>query len=259
MLPSTTCQLYIVGIGGSSCSGKSSLTRHLANLLAWPVYSLAMDDFFVVDSLVPMGNFLCSPELRATEPRNGKRHYKEKILEQHPDGSQLIQWSDWDSLDAIDWPDYNSYISKLASLHSQPTDPAWIEALLAQPPFKKQNSITRSSPSFSTVTKIILIIEGFLIFHPRTNQHIFDTKLWLRLDYDTCRSRRQRLATIPTKEGLWDDPPGYFELAVWPRYIEFLKLLQASPDFDSFHQIDTRALSEDAAAQKALYYIHIEE
>jgi hypothetical protein len=36
-------------------------------------------------------------------------------------------------------------------------------------------------------------------------------------------------------KGLWDDPPGYFDLAVWPRYLELRQELEESSKLKYMH------------------------
>ncbi|KAF3208584.1 ribosylnicotinamide kinase [Orbilia oligospora] len=69
----------------------------------------------------------------------------------------------------------------------------------------------------------VVIVDGFLIFGsgvPEELKEEFDIKLMIRTPYEKAKQRREDRAGYTTMEGFWHDPPGYFELLVWPAYVK---------------------------------------
>ncbi len=50
-------------------------------------------------------------------------------------------------------------------------------------------------------------------------QDYLDLKLFMRVDYATCKKRRKNRDGYATIEGWWVDPPGYVDKVVWPNYV----------------------------------------
>lgn len=74
-----------------------------------------------------------------------------------------------------------------------------------------------------TKVERVVIVDGFLIFGkgvPEELKKEFDIKLMIRTPYEKAKQRREDRAGYTTVEGFWHDPPGYFELLVWPAYVK---------------------------------------
>ena len=73
----------------------------------------------------------------------------------------------------------------------------------------------KKNPNIS-FNKPIVIVEGITIFHELELLEMMDLKCFITLDYERCKSRRERRSYEP-----WDDPKGYFDEIVWPSYTEY--------------------------------------
>ncbi|ODV60596.1 ribosylnicotinamide kinase [Ascoidea rubescens DSM 1968] len=92
-----------------------------------------------------------------------------------------------------------------------------------------------SKSNVSSKTKIslkIVIIDGFLLFHDDAILDLLDLKLFFRLPYDQLKSRRLNRNGYITSDGLWIDPPNYFDDLVWPSYIKYHKHLFENDDME---------------------------
>ncbi|CAB0003897.1 unnamed protein product [Nesidiocoris tenuis] len=56
----------------------------------------------------------------------------------------------------------------------------------------------------------LLILDGFLLFADPRTKNVCDVKVYLDMDFETCKARRNQRTYDPP------DIPGYFEQVVWP-------------------------------------------
>ncbi|KAJ2048206.1 ribosylnicotinamide kinase [Coemansia sp. S16] len=63
----------------------------------------------------------------------------------------------------------------------------------------------------------IILVEGILLFHDgdQSSDHhpgsVCDTGVFIYAQYDTLKTRRESRTAYATVEGVWADPPGYFD------------------------------------------------
>ncbi|XP_044010673.1 nicotinamide riboside kinase 1 [Aphidius gifuensis] len=69
-------------------------------------------------------------------------------------------------------------------------------------------------------TTRVLILDGFLLFDCQKIADICNLKYFLILDKDECIKRREKRVYDPP------DVPGYFDIAVWPGYINYKRKIQ---------------------------------
>ncbi|XP_022243660.1 nicotinamide riboside kinase 1-like isoform X3 [Limulus polyphemus] len=116
----------------------------------------------------------------------------EFFREEYSDKHEMIpelQHANWESLSSIDW---NNLMTKLSELKSH------------EPP--------SGNP--------LIIVEGHLIFNYLPLLQIFDKKYFLILSKEECWERRRvRMYSPP-------DPPGYFDMCVWPMYLKNKKEIE---------------------------------
>jgi nicotinamide/nicotinate riboside kinase len=67
---------------------------------------------------------------------------------------------------------------------------------------------------------IWLIVDGFMLLSDPTITDRLDYRFFVTASYATLKRRREERQGYHTLEGYWVDPPGYFDVIVWP---EFLK------------------------------------
>ncbi|KAJ1960316.1 hypothetical protein GGI12_003869 [Dipsacomyces acuminosporus] len=81
----------------------------------------------------------------------------------------------------------------------------------------------------------IVLVDGILLFHdrerssggrqPQQQEHhpgdACDAGLFIYASYATLKERREARLEYSTKEGIWTDPPGYFDSIVWPNFVKY--------------------------------------
>jgi len=93
----------------------------------------------------------------------------------------------------------------------------------------------------------VLIIEGFAIYRDSWITELCDLRFFLTLDREECYRRRIVRVYEPP------DPPGYFELAVWP---EYLKIAQEAFSLPGIIELDGQRSQKET---RAVVVQHIQE
>jgi nicotinamide/nicotinate riboside kinase len=75
----------------------------------------------------------------------------------------------------------------------------------------------------------ILLVDGFLLYCDDRVYDEFDLKILVKVDYETCKERREKRSGYLTLEGFWADPPNYFKNVVWPSFLEYHKDVDQIP------------------------------
>lgn len=210
-------RIIIIGIGGASCSGKTTLAKYLRKIL--PGNGLIhQDDFAPPQALVPV----------------------------HPDyGVQ-----DWDSAPtAIQWDRMAAVLSKVRTTGEIPPDHRSHEHLNEQKEVPvRPGVIEKWAEEFQRIgeerekrgEKVIwVLLDGFLLYWNREVVNQIDVRVLLRAPHDVLRQRRLERHGYHTavqsdpEGGLWRDPPNYWERIVWPAYIEAHKHVFENGNWES--------------------------
>lgn len=196
-------RVIFVGIGGATCSGKTTLAKHLRNILPGSVI-VHQDDFAPPQELIPM----------------------------HPE----YNVQDWDSAEgAIDWPRMIRTLREVKRTGIIPPEHYSHDHLNEQRDVPiEQDTFRRWHETFTRIQderekegeKIIwVLVDGFLLFwHPEVIE-LLDVRIFLRVPHDVLKKRRNErhgyhTAVQSDPEGsLWRDPPQYWEQIVWPAYV----------------------------------------
>jgi len=206
-------RVIIVGIGGASCSGKTTLAKHLRKILPGNTI-IHQDDFAPPQELVPM----------------------------HP----VYGVQDWDSpAGCIQWDRMVSFLNKVRAtggkippehyshdhLNEQkevPVSPGVIERWAEE--FRRIGE-EREKEGERVVWRLL---DGFLLYWNREVVDHIDVRVLLRAPHDVLRQRRHERHGYHTAEGeLWRDPPNYWEQIVWPAYIEAHKHVFENGNWES--------------------------
>lgn len=78
----------------------------------------------------------------------------------------------------------------------------------------------------SKTTAKIFCVDGFLLYTNDTVIGLLDIKFFLKSGFDTLKARRNQRDAYITIDGMWKDPPGYFEDVVYPNYLKYNKNVQ---------------------------------
>ncbi|KAF9792668.1 P-loop containing nucleoside triphosphate hydrolase protein [Thelephora terrestris] len=193
-------RVVIVGIGGATCSGKTTLAKYLRKIL--PGNSLIhQDDFSPPQALVPVHSVYGVQDWDS--PATG------------------IQWNRMiSSLSRVREsggnipPDHRSH-DHLNEQQEVPVSPGLIEKWTEE--FRRIGEEREKAGE-----KVIwVLLDGFLLYWNQEVVGHIDVRVLLRAPHDVLRQRRHERHGYHTAEGaLWRDPPNYWEHIVWPAYIE---------------------------------------
>ncbi|KAJ2849021.1 hypothetical protein IWW36_002930 [Coemansia brasiliensis] len=84
----------------------------------------------------------------------------------------------------------------------------------------------------------LLLVDGILLFYDSTDESSTpgtecDAGVFIYAQYKTLKQRREARSGYVTKEGIWSDPPGYFDRTVWPNFVKYhRKLIAAHPKIE---------------------------
>lgn len=190
--------VIIIAVGGPSCSGKTTLAKHLLRIL--PNSSiLHQDDFAPPSELIPI------------HPTLGVQDWD------HPEG-------------AIEWPRMRNVLKYIKEHNGTfPPEHSSHDFMNAQVPVHIDEDIAKRwkskfsdfhIPSSETEEMVYVIADGFLLYWDEECRKSYDVQFFVRESENVLRKRREERQGYHTAEGLmWKDPPNYWQQIVWPSYI----------------------------------------
>ncbi|KAE8268163.1 hypothetical protein A4X09_0g4185 [Tilletia walkeri] len=205
----TAPRVLFVGLGGGSCSGKTTLAKHILRILRSAgdnqSFILHQDDFAPREDDLPLA-WNGHQQVRDWDTPHGaidfgKMHSVMQHIRTHattPPG--------FDSHDKLNVLPNVSIPDDLVS--------RWADTL-------RRAIITTASASSSTTDQriVIVLVDGFLAyFDPRVRAEL-DVRFFTRCSREVMKSRRARRSYITAEENVWQDPPGYYDNIVWPAYV----------------------------------------
>lgn len=191
-------RVILVGIGGATCSGKTTLAKHLRRILPNSVI-VHQDDFAPPQELVPV----------------------------HP----VYGVQDWDRAEgAIEWPLMVNALEKVKQTGVIPPEHVSHDHLNEQKDIPIEDSIFRKwKTHFEGVERghrergediKWVMVDGFLLYWDPRVVETLEHQVFLRVPHDVLKQRRHDRHGYHTAEGtLWRDPPNYWEQIVWPAYV----------------------------------------
>ena len=199
--------MLVVGISGPTCSGKTTIAGYLKRIFPRLVV-LHEDDFYIPAAQLPhragFQNWDCAASIdqdrlkcvvgHARNERVLPAEFKSYQTEEEPSGAQeaVVQASQ-----------NNVQLFYGQQGQHRPVD---MESSVRE---------TNSLPD-------ILLVEGFLLFGRSMTllKDAFDLRILLGGKYEDLKRRRDGRTGYNTDEGFWKDPEGFFDLVVWPEYVE---------------------------------------
>jgi nicotinamide/nicotinate riboside kinase len=191
-------KVILVGLGGATCSGKTTLAKHLKNILPNSVI-VHQDDFAPPEELLPI-----------------KHGYQ-----------------DWDAPDcAIDYPRLSKFLKHVKDIGSLPDDHRShdhlnkqtdlpIEAECQRRLAERFRVIQDQVKESDHVNIVWGLIDGFLLYWNQEVIDQLDVRFLLRVPLNTLEGRRKaRQVYITAKGDAWVDPPDYWEKIVLPAYLD---------------------------------------
>jgi len=194
-------RVVLIGVGGATCTGKTTLAKHLRNCLPG-CYIAHQDDFAPPVEKIPI----------------------------HPE----YNVQDWDDAPgAIDWPRLRSSLAHIKATGKLPDSHTTHDHWNKQTPVPiREETIPVWLKQFEDIAKDkdediqYVILEGFLLYWDKEVMDQIDVRIMLRIPHDVLRQRREGdrreyITAVSTgSEGdLWQDPPGYWDQIVYPAYI----------------------------------------
>ncbi|KAG1799849.1 uncharacterized protein HD556DRAFT_1430558 [Suillus plorans] len=192
-------KVILVGLGGATCSGKTTLAKHLKNIL--PNSVIVHQDVAVAqpEELLPI-----------------KHGYQ-----------------DWDAPDcAIDYPRLSKFLKDVKDTGCIPDDHRShdhlnkhtdlpIEAECQRRLAENFRVIQDQVKESDHINIVWGLVDGFLLYWNQEVIEQLDTRFLLRLPLKTLEGRRRaRQVYITAKGDEWVDPPDYWETIVLPAYLD---------------------------------------
>ncbi|KAH9941030.1 P-loop containing nucleoside triphosphate hydrolase protein [Amylocystis lapponica] len=178
-------RVILVGIGGATCSGKTTLAKHLRRII----------------------------------PRSVIIHQDpQELIPIHP----VYGVQDWDDAKgAIDWPRMVKALAEVKRTGTIPPEHYSHDHLNEQRDLPIDTATYERWRDHREADENItwVLVDGFLLYwHPEVVK-LLDVRVFLRVSHEVLKQRRNERSGYHTAEGtLWRDPPNYWEQIVWPAY-----------------------------------------
>jgi len=193
--------MLTVGLGGGSCTGKTSIARQLLDLLPSCVV-LHQDSYY----------------RKEDDPGH--------VL--HP-GTNCI---DWEVLQAFHMDRMVSDARAALAAHQKRADlkppgapGAPGPSITSLPPPPAASSVASLPPNLvSSLARVshlpLLLIEGICVLNEPRLAEVCNLKFFLEINETTCRSRRQERGEWGEEDSdCWSETPEYFRQVAWPGYV----------------------------------------
>lgn len=174
----------VIALGGPTSSGKTVTAKSLSRIL--PKTKLVhLDDFFLPDKDIPVDD--------ATQERN------------------------WDCVGAIDFDRFKECLEKIRQGNLQIEQDSYENEVDMTLSVEQEHEL-ENKVNTAVRNQLVIIVDGFMLFHDEELCKHFDIKIFFHAQYDTLKKRRESRKGYETVEGFWVDPPNYFGQIVWPEY-----------------------------------------
>lgn len=175
----------VIAFSGITNGGKGTITKRLLDVLPPSTRLICQDDYFFTEEYP---RHVMSP--------GGLNHFNWDIITSL-DMERMTQ--DVQAILAS-----KPILNEAFSVNNDPVD------------FAKTKAGVNSGASRISHTRPILLLDGFLLFDYPPLASMCDLKFFFTLDKVECFGRRQARNYDPP------DPPGYYDVCVWPMYQKYL-------------------------------------
>ncbi|KAG1773704.1 P-loop containing nucleoside triphosphate hydrolase protein [Suillus placidus] len=191
-------KVILVGVGGATCSGKTTLAKHMKDILPNSVI-VHQDDFFL----------------------------PEDMLSTH----QGLNTKNWDAPSAIDWPRIRKFLRDVKCIGGIPLDhiscdtsddgrDVPIDENRADA-WKTRFQDLGQRCLVAANTKVIwVLVDGFMLYWDQDVIRQLDVCIFLRVQEHILKERRETRFRVGPQPGVpWIDPEGYWDIICYPEYI----------------------------------------
>ncbi|ODV85032.1 hypothetical protein CANARDRAFT_8162 [[Candida] arabinofermentans NRRL YB-2248] len=210
-------RVVIVGVSGASSSGKTTVSKVLHSLFPNSVL-IHQDDFYLPDEDIPFDN--------------------------------TVQDLNWDCVEAINFEQLSKVLTNFKTIpgfvYSKATkeNDDFNKSLSKQTDASIREKISEKLSSVSTNVKFVFL-DGFLLYQNEQLAHLFDVKLFFKTDFQTLKQRRDNREYV-IDNGVWVDPPNYFENLVWKEYYKNHNFLFVDGDNEENVKLNKNDLNSKA-------------
>ncbi|KAI6111269.1 hypothetical protein F5141DRAFT_1113597 [Pisolithus sp. B1] len=196
-------RVILIGVGGATCAGKTTLAKHLCKIL--PNSVIVHQDSM---ESVPV----------------------------HP----VYNMQDWDNPEsAVDWPRFRQFLENVKQDGRIPPDHIRNDPYNEQKKFPVDEEcsakwkshfeeVERRAREDHGVEIVWTLVDGFLLYWDQT------IRIFLRVQQDTLRERRRERDNYIVDGSTWPpDPPLYWERIAWPGYVAAHKDMFENGDVES--------------------------
>lgn len=220
-------KVVVVGLSGPSCSGKTTIALSLIKLFPRTVV-VHQDDYYKPDEQIPIHAEVGIQDWDAPESYDMDkmtcdiRDIKDVLEAQAQNGNGDVVIGGMRDHFASQWANPPKDIDQLMS-------PDTLDAMRGTV-WQKLGIESADQIPFS-----IILVDGILIFYDQLSlafssfnermdpPHpgiLCDAGVFIYAQYATLKRRREARTGYDTKDGIWTDPPGYFDSVVWPGFIK---------------------------------------
>ena len=214
---------FVLGISGSTCAGKTTLSKALVKVLRNTIEScyINQDEYYYEEDsgkhvFIPSLEVYNWELLSAFDNDKMVASVKSSLRGCSGDRSK----SEWVTLFSKLW-------KAVSFVESDVPFDVWLVKVE-----QKMKEIARERQNLK-----IVILDGILLFNHKSLHDVCDARIFLKLDDEVCKDRRSLRVYEPP------DVPGYYEQIVRPYYEENLKQLEQ--DYDDIIYIDSGPLIEN--------------
>ncbi|KAJ2800122.1 ribosylnicotinamide kinase, partial [Coemansia helicoidea] len=216
--------VIVFGLSGPSCSGKTTIALQLARLFPRAIV-VHQDSFYRPDSQIPL-----HPTARIQDWDSPESFDMQAMVRAIGTAREALTRADGAELHGVDGAD------QTASQWANPS--ADVDRLIPPAAIASiRNSALRSLrvDAPHDIPFAVVVVDGILLFYDGADDGVSpgtacDVGALVYAQRDTLRRRREARTAYVTKEGIWVDPPGYFDAVVWPNFTRYHRsLISAVP------------------------------